>query len=157
MIGKQARQESNVYEAHKDEAQDNAYRDRNNGDQRASNMQKEKETNQCHDSHLLEERFFQRVDSPKYKRGAVITRDDLNTFREPCLKFTQSFLHPFDDIQRVFQRVYSEDKVDIQGISDEGVGLSIVKSICENLGGRVWVDSEVGSGSVFTILLPLAD
>jgi signal transduction histidine kinase len=64
---------------------------------------------------------------------------------------------PPDDIQRVFQRVYSEDKVVIQGVNDEGVGLSIVKSICENLGGRVWVDSEVGSGSVFTILLPLAD
>jgi signal transduction histidine kinase len=63
---------------------------------------------------------------------------------------------PPEDVQRVFQRVYSEDKISIQGISDEGVGLSIVKSICENLGGRVWVDSEVGTGSIFTILLPLA-
>jgi len=64
---------------------------------------------------------------------------------------------PAKDIQRVFQRVYSEDKASIQGIDDEGVGLSIVKSISENLGGRVWVDSEVGTGSVFTILLPLAE
>ncbi len=63
---------------------------------------------------------------------------------------------PAKDIQRVFQRTYSGDKVTIQGIDDEGIGLSMVKSICENLGGRIWVDSEVGAGSVFTILLPLA-
>jgi GAF domain-containing protein len=61
---------------------------------------------------------------------------------------------PASDLQRVFQRTYSGDKVAIQGISDEGVGISIVKSICENLGGRVWVDSEVGVGSIFSILLP---
>lgn len=63
---------------------------------------------------------------------------------------------PAEDLQRVFRSTYSGDKVSIQGISDEGIGLSIVKSITENLGGRVWVDSEVGTGSVFTILLPLA-
>jgi signal transduction histidine kinase len=63
---------------------------------------------------------------------------------------------PSSDLQRVFQRTYSGDKVTIQGISDKGVGLSIVKSISEKLGGRVWVDSEMGKGSVFTILLPIA-
>ncbi|OGO16680.1 MAG: hypothetical protein A2Z14_01085 [Chloroflexi bacterium RBG_16_48_8] len=63
---------------------------------------------------------------------------------------------PAKDIQRVFQRIYSGDKVAITGIHDEGIGLSIVKSISENLGGRVWVDSEMGAGSIFTILLPLA-
>jgi signal transduction histidine kinase len=62
---------------------------------------------------------------------------------------------PAKDIQRVFQRTYSGDKVTIQGISDEGIGLSMVKSLSENLGGRVWVDSEIGAGSVFTILLPM--
>jgi len=64
---------------------------------------------------------------------------------------------PPEDIKRVFQRIYREEKISIQGISDEGVGLSIVKSISENLGGRVWVDSKVGTGSVFTILLPIAE
>jgi signal transduction histidine kinase len=62
---------------------------------------------------------------------------------------------PAKDIQRVFQRTYSGDKVTIQGISDAGIGLSMVKSISDNLGGRVWVDSEIGTGSVFTVLLPL--
>jgi signal transduction histidine kinase len=62
-----------------------------------------------------------------------------------------------EDIPQVFQRTYSGDKVTIQGVSDEGIGLSVVKSISENLGGRVWVDSEVGAGSIFTVLLPLAN
>ena len=62
---------------------------------------------------------------------------------------------PPTDIQRIFQRTYSGDKVTIQGISDGGIGLSMVRSMSENLGGRVWVDSEVGEGSVFTILLPM--
>jgi C4-dicarboxylate-specific signal transduction histidine kinase len=64
---------------------------------------------------------------------------------------------PAKDIQRVFQRTYSGDKVTIQGISDEGIGLSMVKSMSENLGGRVWVDSEIGEGSVFTLLLPMTN
>jgi signal transduction histidine kinase len=62
---------------------------------------------------------------------------------------------PPTDIQRIFQRTYSGDKVTIQGISNGGIGLSMVRSMSENLGGRVWVDSEVGEGSVFTILLPM--
>ena len=39
-------------------------------------------------------------------------------------------------------------------ISGTGLGLSIVKAIIKKHSGRVWVHSELGRGSTFTVLLP---
>jgi two-component system NtrC family sensor kinase len=41
-------------------------------------------------------------------------------------------------------------------IAGTGLGLSIVKSIVDNHHGRIWVDSKLGEGSVFTVVLPKA-
>ncbi|MBB3867872.1 chemotaxis protein CheA [Parageobacillus toebii NBRC 107807] len=43
----------------------------------------------------------------------------------------------------------------ISDISGRGVGLDVVKSTIESLGGAVTVDSEEGKGSIFSIQLPL--
>ena len=64
---------------------------------------------------------------------------------------------PPEDLGRVFQRLYHADRTLIPGLGDGAVGLSLVKGLSEALGGRVWVESEVGQGSTFTVLLPLAD
>lgn len=61
-----------------------------------------------------------------------------------------------DDIPRVFTRLYRADNVLIQGVGDTGVGLSIAKTLTEAQHGRIWVESEQGVGSTFSVLLPLA-
>ena len=61
-----------------------------------------------------------------------------------------------NDIPRVFTRLYRADNVLIQGVGDTGVGLSIAKTLTEAQHGRIWVESEQGVGSTFSVLLPLA-
>jgi signal transduction histidine kinase len=63
---------------------------------------------------------------------------------------------PAEDMQRVFTRLYRADNVLIQGVGDTGVGLSIAKTLTEAQKGRIWVESQMGTGSTFSVLLPIA-
>jgi signal transduction histidine kinase len=61
---------------------------------------------------------------------------------------------PGDRLGDVFHRRPQEEA--IPGVGETGVGLAIVRRLAEALGGRVWVNSEAGSGSTFTLVLPIA-
>lgn len=63
---------------------------------------------------------------------------------------------PPDAVLLVFERFYRVDRDRAAGTEGAGLGLSIVKSISVAHGGRVEVESALGSGSRFRVVLPLA-
>jgi len=61
---------------------------------------------------------------------------------------------PKADLPRLFERFYRVDKSRSRELGGTGLGLAIVKHIAQLHGGEAAVESEPGSGSVFSIRLP---
>ncbi len=58
----------------------------------------------------------------------------------------------FETIFEEFNRLIQKDPEKLYG--GTGLGLSISKSILDYLGGKIWVESEVGGGSKFSFTIP---
>jgi light-regulated signal transduction histidine kinase (bacteriophytochrome) len=54
-----------------------------------------------------------------------------------------------DSIFEVFRRLHGRD------IAGHGIGLALAKRVVEARGGRMWVESEPGTGSTFYFTLPV--
>lgn len=61
---------------------------------------------------------------------------------------------PSDDLSHIFQKFYRVDSTQTREIGGTGLGLYLVKQRVEALGGRVWVESDFGHGSTFSVTLP---
>jgi len=62
---------------------------------------------------------------------------------------------PSEELPRIFERFYRVDKARARDTGGTGLGLSIVKHAIESQGGTIGVVSKVGTGSTFTIRLPV--
>jgi two-component system sensor histidine kinase BarA len=62
---------------------------------------------------------------------------------------------PADKLSRIFERFFQVDNTSTREYGGTGLGLAIVKGFVDAHHGEVLVDSVVGKGSRFTVLLPL--
>ncbi len=61
---------------------------------------------------------------------------------------------PPADIPRLFERFFRGSSREARQQGGSGLGLAIVRAIAERHGGKVWVESQVGKGSTFFLLIP---
>ena len=60
---------------------------------------------------------------------------------------------PQHDLEYIFQRFYTVNKIESKKKGGSGLGLSIVETIMEKHFGKVYAESELGFGSTFTMLI----
>ncbi len=62
---------------------------------------------------------------------------------------------PADKLETVFERFQQVDASDSRHHDGTGLGLAICRSIVQQHGGRIWVESTLGEGSTFYFTLPI--
>ncbi len=62
-----------------------------------------------------------------------------------------------DDLEHIFDRFYRGENVSKSTIPGSGLGLAIAKELVVLLGGRINIDSALGSGTTVTVNLPLSN
>lgn len=67
----------------------------------------------------------------------------------------QGYGIPSELLPRIFEKFYRVPRIEDADAPGTGLGLAVVREIAELHGGRVLVESELDSGSVFTLRLPI--
>src|SRR6185369_3840579 len=62
---------------------------------------------------------------------------------------------PADKLESIFERFQQVDASDSRQKGGTGLGLAICRSIVQQHGGRIWVESELGAGSTFSFTVPM--
>ncbi len=89
--------------------------------------------------------------------GGTITIHGTVEQNQIILQFHDSGIGiPALDLPYIFDKFYRASNVN-GDITGTGLGLAIVKSIVESHDGRIWVDSTLGQGTTFTVVLPLSE
>jgi len=79
-----------------------------------------------------------------------------NTYLRICVE-DNGYGIPAEDVDRVFDRFYRVKDENTRQMIGTGLGLAIVKSIVEAHHGSIKLQSSLGVGSTFTVLLPVTE
>ncbi len=63
---------------------------------------------------------------------------------------------PADHIDRIFDMFHQADGSSTRNFGGTGLGLALARRFIEMHGGQIWVESELGRGARFTVVIPLA-
>ncbi len=93
----------------------------------------------------------------KYSDGPpLITIITANDDKSIYLKIRDKGIGMDADTQKyIFDKFFRQQSGDIHNVKGHGLGLSYVKKIVELHGGSIELDSKIGEGSTFTIIIPL--
>ena len=61
---------------------------------------------------------------------------------------------PFDRQEAIFERFTQAETDNTKAKDGFGLGLSITRAYVKMLGGEIWLESEMGKGSVFSFTIP---
>ncbi len=61
-----------------------------------------------------------------------------------------------NDLSILFTEDQPSGPIVIAGLSEKVAELTVAKDLAESLGGRLWVDSELGYGATFSLLFPVS-
>jgi signal transduction histidine kinase len=64
---------------------------------------------------------------------------------------------PSGEQEHIFEKFHRLDPNLTRGVGGTGLGLYICREFLQRMGGRIWVESELGTGSTFSFELPRAD
>lgn len=118
--------------------------------------------------HEIDQVLFNLLDNAiKYTPGGgtvTVTLEERSTERLVAVTVRDTGIGMLSqDLPRIFERFWRADRARRfqsgeggSGTGGTGLGLSIVKHIVEAHGGTVTAESELGQGSAFTVVLPLA-
>jgi two-component system phosphate regulon sensor histidine kinase PhoR len=62
-----------------------------------------------------------------------------------------------DEQQAIFQKFVRGNAAKKAGIKGTSIGLAMVQQLTEAMGGEIRLQSEIGVGTTFTLVLPLAE